>query len=111
MQITMDDSRLSTVSQLKVFLNASQKIIVSLEDQGTEEKYQFIEKTIKQFSYTRLSKKEKRVVLMYIRKMTGYKRRQLFRLVAKAEKGTLKKALYKRVKPAKIYTCLDSRRA
>lgn len=107
MNITMDDSRITTVTQLEEFLKASQKVVVSLEEQPTEEKYQFIEETIKQFSYQKLSKKEKRVVLSYIKKITGYKKRQLFRLVAKAEKGKLKKALYQRVKPHKIYTSGD----
>lgn len=107
MQITMDDSRITTVAQLQEFLKASQKVVVSLEEQPIEEKYAFIEKTIKQFSYRKLSKREKRIVLLYIRKVTGYKKRQTYRLVTRAEKGILKKALYKRIKPHKIYTTGD----
>lgn len=107
MQITMDDSRITTVSQLKEFLQASQKVVVSQEARPIAERYAFIEKTIQQFSYTTRTKKEKRVILLYLRKITGYRKRQLFRLVKKAEKGNLRKALYQRVKPHKIYTSSD----
>lgn len=110
MNITMDDSRITTVAQLQEFLKASQKVVVSLENEPIEEKYAFIEKTIKQFSYQKLSKREKRIVLVYLRKITGYKKRQTYRLVTRAEKGVLKKALYQRVKPHKIYTSFDIKR-
>lgn len=107
MQITMDDSRITSIAQLKEFLNASQKMIVSLEQSPLEEKYEFVEKTIKQFSYKKLSKKGKRIVIRYLRKITGYKHTQLFRLITRSEKGVLKKALYKRRNPNRIYTTTD----
>lgn len=107
MQITMDDSRITTVAQLGEFLKASQKVVVSLEEQPIEEKYLFIEKTIKQFSYNKLAKKEKRTVYGYLRKVTGYKKRQLYRLITKAQQGTLKRTRYIRVKPHHIYTGSD----
>jgi len=103
MYVTMDDSRLINVTQLQEFLKASQQIVVSLEGSPLEEKYQFIEKIIKQFSYRNLSKKEKHIVIIYLRKVTGYKKRQLYRLVTKAEHGRLKKAVYQRIGPTKIY--------
>lgn len=107
MQITMDDSRLTHVTQLREFLKASQKVVVSLEEASIEEKYAFIEKTIKQFSYRQLAKKEKRIVLLYLRKVTGYKKERLYQLVGRAETGELKKAVYVRVRPAKIYVTRD----
>src|SRR5487761_1115822 len=107
MQITMDDSRLVNITQLREFLKASQKVVVSLENASIEEKYQYIEKTIKQFSYTKLSKKDKRIVLSYIKKVTGYKTARLYKPVARAEQGTLKKALYQRIHPTKIYVNRD----
>ena len=107
MLITMDDSRLIQVTQLQEFLKASQRVVVSLEESSLEEKYAFITKTIKQFSYPKLSKKEKRVVLAYLKKVTGYKKERLYQLVARAEKGTLKKALYVRSNPTKMYVTKD----
>ncbi len=103
----MDDSRLINVTQLQAFLKASQKVVVSLENATIDQKYSFIEKTIKQFSYQKLSKKEKRIVLVYIQKVTGYKKERLYQLVPKAEIGALKKVLYKRVNPTRVYVSHD----
>lgn len=107
MQITMDDSRITSITQLKEFLKGSQKVVVSLDESALEEKYAFIEKTVKQFSYGKLSRKDKRIVILYLRKITGYKHTQLFRLIQRAEKGNLTKQIYKRVKPHRIYTSFD----
>lgn len=107
MYVTMDDSRLINVTQLNEFLTASRSVAVSLEESPLEKKYQFIEKTIRQFSYWKLSKKEKRIVLYYLIKVTGYKKERLYQLVGRAEKGTLKKAVYVRSNPTKIYVRKD----
>ena len=108
--ITMDDSRIISIEQLKDFLKASQKVVVLLEDQPIDEKYAFIEQTIKQFSYATLSKKDKHIVCLYLKKITGYKKRQTYRLIKRAQKGSLEKILYQRVKPHKIYTSFDIKR-
>src|SRR5579863_7393568 len=107
MQITMDDSRLLNVTQLGEFLKAAKKVVVTLENASISEKYSFIEKIVKQFSYPKLSKKEKRIVIAYIKKVTGYKKQRVYQLAARAEGGTLKAAVYVRVKPHKIYTTGD----
>jgi len=107
MLITMDDSHLINVIQLQQFLKASQKVVVSLEEASIKEKYSFIEKTVKQFTYPKLSKKEKRIVFAYLHKVTGYKKGRLYQLLGRAENGTLKKALYVRTHPAKIYVVKD----
>jgi hypothetical protein len=107
MLITMDDSRLIQVTQLQEFLKASQRVVVSLEEASLEEKYAFIRKTIKRFSYKKLSKKDKKIILTYLKKVTGYKKERLYQLVARAENGTLKKAKYVRVLPTKIYVRRD----
>jgi TPP-dependent indolepyruvate ferredoxin oxidoreductase alpha subunit len=81
MNITMDDSRITSIAQLRDFLNGSQRIVVSLENSFIEEKYQFIEKTVKQFLYRKLKKKDKKIVVLYLRKITGYKKAQLYKLI------------------------------
>ncbi len=107
MKVIMEDSRLINVTQLQEFLKASQKVVVSLEESTLLEKYRFIEKTIKKFAYQKLSKKEKRIIYSYLRKLTGYKKAQLYRLIKRAEVGTLQKALYQRSNPNKIYVTKD----
>lgn len=104
MKVTMDDSRLTTIIQLKEFLKGSAKLVVSLADSPLEEKYEFLEKTVKQFVYQKLSKKDKRVVILYLRKITGYKHSQLFRLIERCQTGNLAKQAYHRIKPHRIYT-------
>lgn len=107
MNITMDDSRLNNINELRVFLKGSQKLVVSLENSPITEKYKFISATVFKFRYFKLGRKDKRVVLLYLKKITGYKHTQLFRLVERAGEGKLFKAKYVRSKPNKIYTVSD----
>ena len=107
MNITMNDSRLLNVTQLQEFLKGSQGVAFSLTDALQDAKYKFINGTIKRLKYSKLSKKEKRIVYLYLRKITGYKKAQLYRLMRKAEVGKLKKTMYQRINPHKIYTGRD----
>lgn len=100
----MDDSRLTNITELRAFLKGSQKLVVSLENFPISEKYKFISKTVFKFRYFKLNRSDKRGVLLYLRKITGYKHTQLFRLVERAKIGKLVKAKYVRTKPSKIYT-------
>lgn len=110
MQITMDDSRITTVTELQIFLTGAQKTAFSLECASLSEKYSFIQKAVKRFSYVTLAKKDKRIVYRYLRKITGYKKAQLYRLLAKAEKGALKPTPYQRMHSHKLYTSSDVKR-
>lgn len=107
MNITMNDSRLTNVFQLREFLKASQKMEVSLEGASVEEKYSFIDNTIDRLLYHTLKKKDKKAVINYLRKITGYKHTQLFRLMKRAVKGKLAKIAYHRINPHRIYTARD----
>lgn len=107
MHITMDDSRLTTIAQLRDFLKASQGMAVSSEETDIEEKYSCIDKTIDRLVYHVLNKKDKKVVVNYLRKITSYKHTQLFRLINRAEKGNLKRVPYRRIHPHRIYTSRD----
>lgn len=107
MQITMDDSRLINLNQLKEFLKGSQKLDLSLRKMGIEEKYQFIDQTIDRFKYHKLRRKEKRIIIAYLRKITGYKKAQVYRLIKRALNGYLKRKKYQRINPKRIYTSLD----
>ena len=111
MKVTMDDSRLINITQLNNFLKGSQGVNLSLEDASISERYNCIEKIFRQLHYRTLKKKEKRIVLNYLRKITGYKHTQLFRLIDRLEKvGKLLKKNYHRIKPARIYSTSDIKR-
>jgi len=107
MNITMDDSRLTNVAQLKDFLKASQGMAVSQEDIAIDQKYSCIDKTVDRLAYHGLNKKDKKVVVNYLRKITGYKHTQLFRLINRAKKGKLERIPYHRINPHRIYTSRD----
>jgi hypothetical protein len=107
MKIIMDDSRITSIAQLRKLLKGSQKLDLSLRNAAIDEKYAFIIKTVFRFRYTKLSRHEKRLVLSYLKKLTGYKRSQLSSLVARAIAGTLVRRKYKRVNPTRVYTVHD----
>lgn len=110
MQITMNDSRISSIAQLEEFLNGTQHIPFSLSGKTIAEKYQFITKTLQKFSYRRLSRKQKRLILWYLKKVTGYKKQRIYQLVTRCKNGQLHKVPYHRIKAHKIYTTIDVKR-
>lgn len=107
MQIKMNDSRLININQLKQFLKGSQKLDLSLRKASINEKYKFIDQTVDRFKYFQLRKKDKRIIISYIKKITGYKKAQLYRLVKRAVTGKLKRKKYNRINPNRIYTACD----
>jgi len=105
MNTSMDDSRLLNISQLRDFLTSSQ--VMSFRLDSIEEKYHFIDRTVDRFSYRKLSRGDKHVVYVYLRKLTGYKKAQLLRLIKRAVYGKLVRTEYKRENPNRIYTSSD----
>jgi len=105
MKVIMDDVRLTDIKQLKAFLQGNKKLIFELP--SIEEKYEFINKTLKRFSYQKLKKEEKLIVFFYIKKLTGYKKVQLYRLIKRALMGNLKRTPYERKSTFNIYTRED----
>lgn len=94
MKVIMDDLRLDNLKEINEFLQSSKKLVLRFET--ISEKYNFIDKTIDRFKYLHLSKKDKRIILKYLKKLTGYKRAQLTRLVSRASLGDLVKKKYQR---------------
>lgn len=105
MKVIMDDMRFTDVTQLKSFLQGNQKLAMLLS--SLDEKYTFIAETVKKFSYGKLSRKDKHIVFLYIKKLTGYKKVQLHRLITRAEKGELERRPYVRANSYRIYNRLD----
>lgn len=105
MKVIMDDLRLINISQIKAFLQGSKTLSFNLNT--IEEKYQFVQKTIKRFNYKKLNRKDKKIVLKYLTKLTGYQKAQIFRLVKKAQKGKLLRIEYHRDRSFKVYHSPD----
>jgi len=110
LKITMNDSHISNISQLKEAIKPFQSFDITLENDSIEAKYDFINEYVRKFKYKTLNRKEKRVFLRFIRKVTGYKHAQLHRLIQRSIRGELKHKKYVRKKKVRKYTSADVKR-
>lgn len=76
----MTIENLTTIEELEHFIQGNQSVAFTVLG-DKHERYQFIQKTLIKFRYFTLSKPDKGVLNRYIRKMTGYSRQQLTRLI------------------------------
>jgi len=89
MMITMDDSQIKTLEQIRSVLESSE----GLEFKGASrvERYGWIEEVLARLDYFRLGKKGKGLVKSYLKRMGGISRAQVTRLVARQFKvGNIK---------------------
>src|SRR3990167_106043 len=84
MTITMNDSPLKIIEELRIFLKSS--TLLAFKGQRRSEIYEWVEDTIIKFDYQSLEKKDKRIVKQYLEKITGYSRAQITRLIGKQRK-------------------------
>ena len=80
MVINMDETRLCTIAQIEQFLSASAPIEFSAAGDDRA-RYEHISRVLKRFDYPRCSKRERGVLLTYLRHTSGYSRAQITRPV------------------------------
>jgi DNA-binding transcriptional MerR regulator len=80
MKTIMNIDNLKNITQMEEFLEGSQAIAFAVAA-NADERYLFIGKVLKRFSYTRLKRKEKGVVIKFLMKISGYSRQQITRLI------------------------------
>jgi transposase InsO family protein len=90
MVIQMNDRQLLTLKQLQAFLDGTTAVDFAI---SAEERYGFIGRTVRRFSYAHLKRADKAVVLRFLERVSGYSRQQLTRLV---KRGTAPTPLVKR---------------
>jgi len=78
MVIDMNDEQLRTLAQMQAFLDGTVALDFAV---AAEERYGFIERTVRRFGYARLKRAQKAVVLRFLERVSGYSRQQLTRLV------------------------------
>jgi len=105
MKVSMDDSRLNNLNELRAFLTSAKRLV--LQSNTINSKYRFINRTLRRFNYRKLKRKDKHAVLLYIKKVTGYKKAQALRLVKRSLAGGLARTVYQRHNPHVIYTPAD----
>lgn len=80
MTIDMDDSQITDLAGIRKFLKGC--VGLKLKGLSREEKYAWIDRTLRKFSYSKLLKKAKALVKLYAQRITGYSDAQLTRLIA-----------------------------
>ena len=106
MTISMNDSHIVSIAQIKAFAKVSKDI--EFQGSSRKEKYSWVEEVLGRFRYFSLKKKEKTIVRAYMMKMTGFSDSQLTRLVKKKRKtgkiqiaSPLKRHSFQRIYDAK----------
>lgn len=88
MIIHMNESKLSTLAQLRAFVQGTQEVEFSgAADRGKAQRYAHIQGVVRRFGYASLARGDKAVVLRYLERTTGYSRQQIARLVKRARSG------------------------
>ena len=106
MVIDMNDKQLLTMAQLQAFLNGTVAVDFTV---ASEERYEFIARTVCRFGYRRLRRTEKAVVLRFLERVSGYSRQQFTRLVKRGgERAPLTKRYHgSRTSFVRTYTSAD----
>ena len=80
MIVTLQTQRVRTLEQVRRVAEGNEPVDFAVADR--ESAYEFIRRTLVEFSYTTLSKSDKGAVKAYLAKMTGLSRAQLTRLMS-----------------------------
>jgi len=90
MVINMDETKLRTIAQLQEFLDATPGVSFSgAAGEADTQRYEHISRVLRRFDYPQRGKRERGVVLAYLRHTSGYSRPQITRLVARWEGNRL----------------------
>jgi len=101
----MNEKGLKTILELELFLDGSHAIAF-IAPSDKESRYKWILSVLNRFNYYGLTKKEKGVVQKYLKKISGYSRQQLTRLITQyREHGEIKRKPHRVTKGfSRIYT-------
>ena len=89
MMMTMDDSRIQTLEQIRSVLESSQEL--AFKGASRAERYSWVEEVLARLDYFHLGKKGKGLVKSYLERMSGMSRAQVTRLVSRQFKvGAIK---------------------
>jgi transposase InsO family protein len=109
MKTIMNIDELTTIAQLADFLSGSQLVAFSVLG-GKDERYRWILSVLVKFGYATLPRRDKPVVVRYLRKISGYSRQQIARLIRQYRKNGNIKRRQRTVKGfARKYTAEDIR--
>jgi len=73
-------TRFGTLDQVRAFLEGTEEVEFTVPSRA--ERLEFITQTLVQFAYWRRGKRERGLIVRYLRRVTGYSRQQITRLIA-----------------------------
>ena len=76
----MQFDQLKTTQDIEDFLFGNQSVVFVIAS-TKEAHYQFVEETLRRFSYTRLKRKDKGTVIAFLLKMSGYSKSHITRMI------------------------------
>jgi transposase InsO family protein len=107
--VSMKDSEKLSLEQIRAFLEASQEVQFQAGDR--QERYAWVDQTLRQQDYGRLKREGKGLVRHYLAKMTGLSRAQVARLIrCHQQGGTVQARVYRRHRFLQRYTPADIER-
>ena len=83
--MTLNTQSLSSLAEVRAFLEGSTE--VSFSPPADTDRYDWLEKTLRQFHYNVLKRADKGLLQVFMRKVTGYSRSQLTRLIGQWQHG------------------------
>lgn len=81
MVIDMNESKLDSVEQIQEFLAGTAGVVFSVPTEESE-RHAFVTRVLRRLRYFKLAKGERGVVFAYMRRLSGYSRAHLSRLIA-----------------------------
>lgn len=82
---------LKTIAEMETFLNGNQPVAFSVAS-SKDERYLFVDGILKRFAYSRLKRRDKGIVIKFLRKISGYSRPQLTRMIERyIDQGVLRR--------------------
>lgn len=88
MVIDMNEEQLTTVAQIRAFLEGTEGVRFEPKDDDTQ-RYAFVAGVVKRLRYRRLKRPEKGLVSRYLEHTTGYSRQHVARLIARVRRGEI----------------------
>ncbi len=86
----MNDDDITTLEKVRQFLEGTEALALCIADK--DERYAWIEHTLRRFRYRSLGKADRGLVLGYLERVSGYSRQQVTRLVRQyLKRGRLKR--------------------
>ena len=106
MTITMDDAQITTLEQVQKVLDSSEGI--AFKGVGRRQRYEWIESVVERFEYFSLGRKGKGLLKAYLKRLSGFSRAQLTRLLSRnLFEGEIQPSRARRNRFPKKYTDFD----